>query len=123
MASATQLQELRQILKSSVGRSPQENLYQHLTDTLLKLLLEKSPTSYEAFDVVSSQLKANPLRVESLNGSPLPADSAHIESQLLYGKKVLELVKVSCAINMFYFLLLISLSLLLFITENRRALI
>ena len=52
------LAELRQILKEDKNG---KNLYDHLTETLMKVLLDRPSNAYDMFEVISSNVKANPL--------------------------------------------------------------
>jgi hypothetical protein len=49
--------ELRQILKQDAAG---KNLYDHLTETLLKILIDKPANSYDQFEIISSDVKAKP---------------------------------------------------------------
>eukprot|EP01031_Cornospumella_fuschlensis_P036340 gene36340-44083_t len=54
--------ELRQLLKEDTNG---QNLYDHLTQTLMRILIERPKNAYESFELISANIKANPL-----NASP-----------------------------------------------------
>jgi hypothetical protein len=72
MATAS---ELRQILKEdAVG----QNLYDHLTETLMKIMIDRPKNAYDSFELISSQVKGNPLNPDPLKGKPLPPSAAEV---------------------------------------------
>ena len=54
MAAAQAQDEAKQFLKTDSNGS---NLYDHLTETLMKLLVERPANSYEAFEDISASVK------------------------------------------------------------------
>eukprot|EP01036_Dinobryon_divergens_P007474 gene7474-9966_t len=67
MASLT---ELRQLLKQDADG---KNLYEHLTETLMKILLDKPKNAYDMFELISAEVKANPLNPEQDTAKKTPA--------------------------------------------------
>lgn len=51
--------ELRQILKED---SNGQNLYDHLTQTLMKILVDRPANAFESFELISADVKAQPLQ-------------------------------------------------------------
>lgn len=49
--------ELRQILKEDKAG---KNLYDHLTETLMKILIDKPTNAYDQFELLSADAKSNP---------------------------------------------------------------
>ncbi len=69
------LQELRQVLKEdSSGR----NLYDHLTEVLMKLLIERPTNAFDNFELISADTKLNPLNPDPEKGRPLPPSGAEV---------------------------------------------
>lgn len=60
--------ELRQILKEDANG---QNLYDHLTQTLMKILIDRPKNAFEAFELISAEVKANPLTPEQTLARPL----------------------------------------------------
>ena len=60
--------DLRQILKED---SAGKNLYDHLTETLMKILLEKPANAYDSFELISAEVKENPLNPDPEKGRPI----------------------------------------------------
>lgn len=60
--------ELRQILKEDANG---QNLYDHLTQTLMKILVDRPKNAYEAFELISSDVKSNPLSPDQHLAKPL----------------------------------------------------
>jgi hypothetical protein len=60
--------ELRQILKEDANG---QNLYDHLTQTLMKILVDRPKNAFEAFELISAEVKANPLTPEQTLARPL----------------------------------------------------
>lgn len=67
--------ELRQILKED---SSGKNLYDHLTETLMKILLDRPANAYDSFELISSQVKENPLDPNPLKGRDVPASKEEV---------------------------------------------
>ena len=66
MASAA---ELRQILKQDASG---KNLYDHLTETLMKVLIDRPSNAYDMFELISADVKSNPLNPEIEQQNLLP---------------------------------------------------
>ena len=66
MASAA---ELRQILKQDANG---KNLYDHLTETLMKVLIDRPANAYDMFELISAGVKENPLNPELESQKLLP---------------------------------------------------
>lgn len=76
MSSTT---ELRQILKEDAdGR----NLYEHLTQTLMKILIEKPKNAYDSIESISASVKQSPLDPNPPVSKPLPLSAEQIHKQL-----------------------------------------
>jgi len=60
--------ELRQILKED---STGKNLYDHLTETLMRIVLERPSNAYDSFELISSDVKANPMNPDPEKGKPV----------------------------------------------------
>lgn len=80
MASAA---ELRQILKQDANG---KNLYDHLTETLMKLLIDRPGNAYDMFEVISAEVKANPLNPELESQKLLPPSADEVKKQLSWAK-------------------------------------
>ena len=61
--------ELRQLLKEDRNG---KNLYDHLTETLTKIMLDKPGNAYDMFEAISSEVKANPMNPEPVIGKAVP---------------------------------------------------
>ena len=72
MASVT---ELRQILKED---SSGKNLYDHLTETLMKILLDRPANAFDNFELISSEVKLNPLNPDPELGRPVPPSAEEV---------------------------------------------
>ena len=72
MATAS---ELRQILKEDASG---KNVYDHLTETLMKILIERPKDAYDSFELISAQVKGNPLNPDPTAGKPLPPSAAEV---------------------------------------------
>ena len=58
MSSSVTLAEAKGILQEDKsGR----NLYDHLTETLMKIIIDRPENAYDMFEQISSEVKANPL--------------------------------------------------------------
>lgn len=68
------IEDLKNILKNSKNSSNDSNLYDHLTDTFVKILLDKSATSFDNFEKFSNDIKETPLRVEKKNPYTIESD-------------------------------------------------
>jgi hypothetical protein len=67
MATVT---ELRQILKEDTSG---KNLYDHLTETLMKILLDRPGNAFDNFELISADVKSNPLNPDPEKGRSVPA--------------------------------------------------
>lgn len=56
--------ELRQILKQDQSGN---NLYDHLTETLMKILIDRPSNAYDMFENISADVKISPLNPEVTN--------------------------------------------------------
>lgn len=67
--------ELRQILKEDLGGN---NLYDHLTETLMKVLIDRPSNAYANFEIISQQVKENPLNPDPIkvNEVPIPVQQS-----------------------------------------------
>lgn len=62
--------ELRQILKQDQSGN---NLYDHLTETLMKILIDRPGNAYDMFENISADVKVNPLNPEVTSSSVPPS--------------------------------------------------
>jgi len=69
--------ELKQILKEDANG---QNLYDHLTQTLMRILVDRPKNAFESFELISSQVKANPLNPDPEHGRPLPPSTEQVVS-------------------------------------------
>lgn len=67
--------ELRQILKEDANG---QNLYEHLTNTLMQILIERPKNAFENFELISSKVKSNPLNTDPDAGKPLPLSAEQV---------------------------------------------
>jgi len=67
--------ELRQILKQDAAG---KNLYDHLTETLLKILIDKPANSYDQFEIISSDVKAKPFNPDPEAGRAVPPSEEEV---------------------------------------------
>jgi len=89
--------ELRQILKEDANG---QNLYDHLTQTLMRILVDRPKNAYEAFELISANVKSNPLNSEPDSGKPFPPDAEQIEMQFNWTKKCSTLLKVCLLVGL-----------------------
>lgn len=82
--------ELRQLLKED---SQGKNLYDHLTETLMKILIDKPKDAYDSFELISANVKSNPLNPDPEQGKPRPLDSQQLQKQLDWTKSCEVLLK------------------------------
>lgn len=87
MASAA---ELRQILKQDADG---KNLYDHLTETLMKILIDRPSNAYDMFELISAGVKENPLNPELESQKLLPASEDEVNKQLTWSRANGELLK------------------------------
>jgi len=83
--------ELRQLLKED---SNGKNLYDHLTETLMKLLLDRPGNAYDNFELISADVKANPLDPNPSAGKPVPESADVIAKKEAWAKNALGLFQV-----------------------------
>ena len=67
--------ELRQILKED---STGKNLYEHLTETLMRIVLDRPANAYDSFELISADVKANPMNPDPEKGRPLPPSQEEV---------------------------------------------
>jgi len=83
--------ELKQILKEDkYGK----NLYDHLTETLMKILVDRPANAFESFELISAAVKENPLNPDPTIGRPLPPSAAEITKQTEWTQKCSTLLTV-----------------------------
>jgi hypothetical protein len=88
MASAA---ELRQILKQDASG---KNLYDHLTETLMKILIDRPSNAYDMFELISAEVKTNPLNPDLESQKLLPPSQDEVNKQLGWAKASGVLLKV-----------------------------
>lgn len=67
--------ELRQILKEDAAG---KNLYDHLTETLMRIVIDRPANAYDAFELISADIKANPLDPSPETGKSVPPSEAEV---------------------------------------------
>ena len=67
--------ELRQILKQDANG---KNLYDHLTETLMKILVDRPKNAFDMFEVISAEVKANPLNPDPQHVKAVPASQEEV---------------------------------------------
>ena len=72
--------ELRQILKQDAAG---KNLYDHLTETLLKILIDKPANSYDHFELISSDVKSKPFDPNPEAGRAVPPSEQEVNKNNL----------------------------------------
>lgn len=88
MATAS---ELRQILQEDAAG---KNLYDHLTETLMRIVMDRPGNAYDSFELISSDIKANPLNPDPEKGKPVPPSEEELGKQSSYASKCASLLKV-----------------------------
>jgi len=88
MATAS---ELRQVLKED---SAGKNLYDHLTETLMRIVMDRPGNAYDAFELISANVKSNPLDPNPETGKPVPPSDEQVNVQLGWTKASSTLLKV-----------------------------
>jgi hypothetical protein len=88
MASAA---ELRQILKQDADG---KNLYAHLTETVMKIFLDRPGNAYDMFELISAEVKSNPLNPEVEANRSVPPTAEEVEKQLAWALACSKLLKV-----------------------------
>lgn len=71
--------ELKQILKQDRGG---KNLYDHLTETIMKILIDRPSNAYDMFEHISAEVKMNPLNPEAEDFKSIPPTAEEVEKQL-----------------------------------------
>lgn len=84
------ISELRQILKQDQSG---KNLYDHLTETVMKILLDRPKNAYDMFELISAGVKINPLNPETEHNKAVPPSAAEIEQQLAWAKSCSALLR------------------------------
>lgn len=84
------LAELRQILKQGQDG---KNLYDHLVETIMKVLLDRPQNAYDMFELISSEVKANPLNPETEVYKTIPSTPEEIATQLAWAISCSKLLK------------------------------
>jgi hypothetical protein len=84
--------EAKQILKQGQDG---KNLYDHLVETLMKILLERPQNAYDMFELISSEVKVNPLNPEAEINKSIPSTPEEIAKQLAWALTASKLLKVS----------------------------
>jgi hypothetical protein len=83
--------EVRQILKQGQDG---KNLYDHLVETLMKILLDRPQNAYDMFELISAEVKANPLNPEAEVNQSIPSTPEEIAKQLAWALACSKLLKV-----------------------------
>lgn len=85
--------ELRQILKEDASG---KDLYEHLTEVLMKVLIDRPKNAYDSFELISSEVKANPLSPDPdfSRGKSLPLSAEQLEKQLTWANNCSKLLKI-----------------------------
>lgn len=89
----TSVAELRQLLKEDAKG---KNLYDHLTETLMKILIDRPENAYDAFELISAEVKENPFDPNPLKGRTIPASGEELKLQSKWTGRNSKLLKVSC---------------------------
>lgn len=82
--------DLRQILKED---SAGKNLYDHLTETLMKILLEKPANAFDNFELISAEVKSNPLNPDPEKGRPIDMNGDELNKKQAWTDKCTQLFK------------------------------
>lgn len=83
--------ELRQLLKQDANG---KNLYEHLTETLMKIMLDRPSNAYDMFENISADVKANPLNPDPEVGRSVPPSAEEVNKQLGWAKACSTLLKI-----------------------------
>ena len=73
--------ELRQILKEDAAG---KNLYDHLTETLMKIMIERPKDAYDSFELISANVKENPLSPDPITGNAVPPSAAEVNPVIIF---------------------------------------
>lgn len=88
--------ELRQILKEdSSGR----DLYGHLVETLMKILVDRPANAYDAFELISAEVKDNPFDPSPTRGKPLPPAPQELNAMNKWTSRNATMLKVRTGEN------------------------
>ena len=71
-----------------------KNLYDHLVETLMKVMLDRPGNAYDMFELISAGVKANPLKSESEGSQLLPPSDEEVEKQLKWARACSAILKV-----------------------------
>mmetsp|Transcript_26581 Transcript_26581/g.58866 ORF Transcript_26581/g.58866 Transcript_26581/m.58866 type:complete len:434 (+) Transcript_26581:82-1383(+) len=82
--------ELRQILKED---GTGKNLYDHLTETLMKILIDRPKDAYDSFELISADVKANPLNPDPEKGKPVPPSADEVAKMVSWANACATLLK------------------------------
>jgi len=85
------ISELRTILKQDAEG---KNLYDHLTETLMKILLDRPKNAYDMFELISAEVKTNPMNPDPKAGAGVPPSEAEVTNQLKWAKQCSALLKI-----------------------------
>ena len=55
-----------------------KNLYDHLTETLMKILLDRPKNAYDMFELISAEVKTNPMNPDPKAGAGVPPSEAEV---------------------------------------------
>lgn len=69
--------ELRQLLQQESSQSG-KNLYNHLIETLMKVLIDKPQNLYESFENISADVKNNPFNPNYVKGKCVPRSEEEV---------------------------------------------
>lgn len=86
-------EELRQILREDASG---KDLYEHLTELLMKILIERPKNAYDSFELISADVKANPLSPDPdfAQGKSLPLSVEQLEKQLNWTNNCSKMLKI-----------------------------
>ena len=59
------------------------NLYEHLTETLMKIVLERPANAYDSFELISADVKTNPMNPDPEKGRPVPPSAEEVRFNLI----------------------------------------
>ncbi len=80
--------ELRQLLKEDANG---QNLYEHLTQVLMRILVDRPKNAFENFELISADVKANPLTAELSSAANLPQSTQQV---ILFASLILTVSKI-----------------------------
>lgn len=70
-----------------------KNLYAHLTETIMKILLDRPGNAYDMFELISAEVKENPLNPEIEANKSVPPTAEEVEKQLAWAVACSKLLK------------------------------